>query len=171
MPRTLSASDEIVIDAPVDVVYARVSDVTAMGKWSPENTGARWVDPDRRAVVGAIFNGRNKRGRLNWTTRCEVTAAQPDVCFAFKVHGIIAGPVLLRFPVRVTWSYSFRALDDKSTIVAETWAVGPAPTLGIVMTQRISADGINGVEMQRRNVHITLQNLKRCIESETNLGV
>lgn len=115
MSRTISVSDEIVIGVPVDVAYARVSDITAMGKWSPENTGARWVDPGQGAVVGAIFNGRNKRGRLNWTTRCEITDARPNERFAFKVHGITAGPLLLPFPILTTWSYSFRPLDDKST--------------------------------------------------------
>lgn len=56
-------------------------------------------------------------------------------------------------------------------LVGETWAVGPAPTPYMLIAQRISADGITGVEMQRRNVRITLQNLKRRLESEAELAV
>lgn len=41
MPRTMSVSDSVVVLTGPLEVYARLSDPTAMGRWSPENLGAR----------------------------------------------------------------------------------------------------------------------------------
>jgi hypothetical protein len=166
MSRTLTTTDEITIEVPVDVVYARVSDVTAMGQWSPENTGGSIVGPDRVPFVGMVFDGHNKRGRLTWTSRCEVTVAEPNVGFAFTPREFVFRGPRLKFPIPTTWRYDFRALDDRSTVVTETWAIGPWPALLILLMRRFNADSINVVEMQRRNIRITLQNLKSRLEAE-----
>jgi hypothetical protein len=171
MSRTISLTDEIAIDVPVDVAYARVSDVTAMGQWSPENIGALILGPNQIPVVGMVFDGYNKRGRLKWRTRCKVTAAQPNVSFAFKVLAFGLGRLpLSKFPIPTTWSYSFRALDEQSTVVTETWTVGPWPGLLIRLITGTAADGINAVEMQRRNLRITMQNLKSRLEAEQKMA-
>jgi uncharacterized protein YndB with AHSA1/START domain len=73
------------LGAPADAVYALVSDVTRMGEWSPETASCRWVDGARSAEVGARFRGSNRRGPLQWTTTCTVTAADPGRRFAFTV--------------------------------------------------------------------------------------
>ncbi|MZG02561.1 SRPBCC family protein, partial [Streptomyces sp. SID5614] len=75
MPRTMSVAESIVIDASPALVYAQLSDPTAMGRWSPENRGATVQGERRDAYVGMVFEGRNKRGAARWTTRCTVTAA------------------------------------------------------------------------------------------------
>jgi hypothetical protein len=141
-----------------------------MGQWSPENIGALILGPNQIPVVGMVFDGYNKRGRLKWRTRCKVTAAQPNVSFAFKVLAFGYRRPFLRFPIPTTWSYSFRTLDEQSTLVTETWTVGPWPPLLMLVLRGCSADGINVVEMQRRNLRITLQNLKQRLEAEQNDG-
>jgi hypothetical protein len=172
MSRTLSQTDQITIGVPIDTVFARVSDVTAMGQWSPENTGATILgEIDGIPCVGMVFDGHNKRGRLKWTTRCEVTSAQQNASFAFKVRAIRfrRRHPFIKMPIPTEWSYSFRALDEKSTVVSETWTVGPGPALFLRIATRYAADGITPAEMQRRNLRITLQNLKIRLEAEQNV--
>ena len=72
---------------PPRVAYDAVSDVTQMGRWSPENTGAR-VPASGPVEVGTSFVGTNRRGRATWVTECTVTAADPGERFAFRVHRI-----------------------------------------------------------------------------------
>lgn len=159
-----TATEKVVIQAPVGRVYARISDVTQMGRWSPENIGATLVGGGT-ACRGAVFDGPNARGRLRWTTRCEVTVAEENECFAFKVKAIGWGRPLLRFPI-ATWTYRFQAIDAGTTSVSETWAVGPWPRSVIDAIEHWSADGLTGAEIQRRNMVITLRNLKRGLEAE-----
>ncbi len=42
-PTPLDVTVDRVIDAPADTLYDLVSDVTRMGDYSPENTGAVWL--------------------------------------------------------------------------------------------------------------------------------
>lgn len=118
MSRLLHVSDSIEIAATPAEVYRQVADPARMGRWSPENRGTR--EPSRGALtVGDSFTGRNKRGRVRWSTACTVTAADPGERFAFRVHAI--GPVrpLLRASI-ATWEYTF-APSPAGTRVTETW--------------------------------------------------
>ena len=72
------------VEAPPEVLYALVADVTRMGEWSPETVRAEWVEGATAPVVGARFRGHNKR-RAGWKTTCTVTVAEPGRQFAFEV--------------------------------------------------------------------------------------
>lgn len=52
----------IVIDAPADRLYDIVSDVSKMGRLSPECTGGKWLGGAKGPSVDARFKGRNRRG-------------------------------------------------------------------------------------------------------------
>jgi uncharacterized membrane protein len=67
-----SCEASIVIDAPVQVVWALVSDVTRTGEWSVECRGAEWLDGASVPVKGARFRGRNRRNATRWSRVCEV---------------------------------------------------------------------------------------------------
>ena len=101
------------IRAAPSVVYHLVSDVTSMGRWSPETTSCRWVGDATGPAVGARFRGTNKRGPMRWTTTCTVTAAEPGRRFAFDVD--FAGVPISR------WSYDLEATADGAT-VTEGWS-------------------------------------------------
>ena len=73
------------IDAPPQVVWALVSDVTRMGEWSPECVRCEWVEGATSAVQGARFKGSNKRGFARWSTTCTVVTADAPEELAFKV--------------------------------------------------------------------------------------
>ncbi|MFF5336513.1 SRPBCC family protein [Streptomyces sp. NPDC013181] len=165
MPRTLSVSDSIVVHAAPQEVYARLSDPTAMGRWSPENLGARVRGGRREAYVGMVFDGRNQRGAMRWTTRCTVTAADPGRRFAFRVHAIGARRPLLRAPI-ATWEYRFEAVEG-GTRVTETWTddrrAWPDAVAGAF--DRLVTRGHTFAEFQRRNIRATLERLKAVLES------
>lgn len=102
-----------VIEAPPDVLYALVSDVTRTGEWSPENVGGQWLDGVTLPEVGARFRGANRRGWRRWSTTCTVVTAEPGRKFAFDVR--VGGIRTSR------WSYAFRAVGD-GTEVTESWS-------------------------------------------------
>lgn len=120
MARPRTVSHTVVVAATAESLYEMVSDPTRMGGWSPENTGATLAGPDTgRAAVGTVFDGHNRRGRMRWTTRCVVTAADPGERFAFSVRAWGLRTPLLRAPI-ASWEYRFEAVPG-GTRVTETW--------------------------------------------------
>lgn len=85
MDRDLTRSVTREIDAPPQRVWDLVTDVTQMGRWSPETTACEWLDGADRAVPGARFRGSNHRGWSSWKTTCTVVEASPARAFAFEV--------------------------------------------------------------------------------------
>jgi hypothetical protein len=68
-------------------IWESVSDVTKIGRYSPETFEAEWLDGATGPVVGARFRGhvkRNGRGPTYWTT-CTVLTSVPNREFAFGV--------------------------------------------------------------------------------------
>ncbi|MET9111951.1 SRPBCC family protein [Streptomyces zhihengii] len=166
MPRIFTVSDSVVIDAPPADVYAQVSDPTLMGRWSPENRGAVVRDAPGGTRVGTVFDGRNTRGPLSWTTRCTVTAADPGERFAFRVRAIGLRRPVLRGPI-ATWEYRFEAAEGGGTRVTETWTddrrAWPDALAGVF--DRIATRGHTFADFQRRNIRTTLANLKKALET------
>jgi len=81
--------DSVIVhmDAPPMRVWDLVSDVTKIGRYSPETFEAEWLDGATGPAVGARFRGhvkRNGRGPTYWTT-CTVLASEPGREFAFGV--------------------------------------------------------------------------------------
>ncbi|GAA3020320.1 SRPBCC family protein [Streptomyces fulvorobeus] len=165
MPRTMTVSDSIVVDRTPSAVYEQLSDPTAMGRWSPENTGATVAGGPRAAYVGMVFEGRNKRGALRWTTRCTVTAAEPGKRFAFRVHAI--GARRPRLPGAIaTWEYRLEPVDG-ATRVTETWTDDRRawPDLLANAFDRIATRGHTFAAFQARNIRSTLERLKTELEA------
>lgn len=96
-PVPLAVSVTRMIEAPADVVYDLLSDVTNMGDYSPETTGATWLDGATGPAVGARFKGTNALGRTKWSTKPSVTVADRGRLFAFVVPGKSGA----------TWTYTF----------------------------------------------------------------
>lgn len=92
MPREMTVSDSVVLrGVPADAVYPEIADPSRMGRWSPENTGTLsggGTGPGVALSVGDVFVGVNRRGRISWSTRCRVVAAEPGRRFAFTVFQI-----------------------------------------------------------------------------------
>lgn len=67
-----TAEASLVIDAPLEIVWALVSDVTRTGEWSVECRSAEWLDGASAPAKGARFRGRNQRNATRWSRVCEV---------------------------------------------------------------------------------------------------
>lgn len=116
------------IAAPPDRVWAMVSDVTRMGEWSPEATGAQWRGGATGPHVGAKFKGLNRSGKRRWTTACTITECEPGLAFAFNVA---SGPLSV-----ATWTYRLTATPT-GCHVTESWTDtrgGIIRTLGKLVT-------------------------------------
>ena len=100
------------IAATPDELYGLISDVTNMGRWSPENHTCKWVKGATGPAVGARFRGANKRGARRWSTTSTVVAADPGKRFAFDVK--FGGLPISR------WSYELEA-EGSGTRVTEVW--------------------------------------------------
>src|SRR4029079_6185679 len=100
------------IAAPPGVVWSLVSDVTRMGEWSPEATGAIWKGSATGPALGAKFTGTNANGKKSWKTDSETTASEPGRAFGF---GVTAGPLKIAH-----WDYRIEPTDT-GCHVTETW--------------------------------------------------
>jgi hypothetical protein len=100
------------IAADAEMLYELVSDVTNMGRWSPETTACRWLGDATGPAIGARFRGANRDGWRRWSTTCTVVVAEVGQRFAFEVD---LGPL----PV-ARWTYDFIQAGD-ATRVVETW--------------------------------------------------
>ena len=112
MQKGTGAEVHIHVDAPPEIVYGVVSDVTRMGEWSPECYRCQWLDGAGTAVVGARFRGYNKLRWYRWQTTAVVTTAVGGRSFAFTV------------------------IDDKTGREETAWKFGLAPSpSGTVLTE------------------------------------
>lgn len=161
MSRELTVSDSTVVNADPHTLYSAVSDPTRMGEWSPENRGAVVPEPRDGAYVGMTFDGRNKRGRAQWVTRCTVTAADPGRTFEFRVHVIGVKTPKIK-GANATWRYDFEPVDG-GTLVTETWTDDRTkwPDAAALLFDKIVTSGSTFPQFQRRNIRKTLENLKK----------
>ncbi len=73
--------------APPERIWHLVSDVTKIGRYSPETFEAEWLDGATGPEVGARFRGhvkRNQKGPTYWAT-CVITECEPNRAFGFTV--------------------------------------------------------------------------------------
>ncbi|MFD9452545.1 SRPBCC family protein [Streptomyces sp. NPDC059985] len=97
-------------DAPARV-YDLISDVSAIHRWSTNATDVAF-DEDAGPQVGSWFSGLNRRDGKQWTTRSQITQADPASAFAFVVGGAQDGIV--------RWSWTFRP-RGRGTVVQQSW--------------------------------------------------
>ena len=142
------------MNAPIDKVWALVSDVTRIGEFSPETFEAEWLDGASGPAVGAKFRGhvkRNGRGPVYWTT-CRVTECEPNRKFAFAV-------VMGNKPVN-TWGYELAAGVDGGTDVTEFYALAPTVPTRIYWAIAGKARG----RTNRAGMTTTLERIKAVVE-------
>jgi hypothetical protein len=146
------ASETIAGDA--GAIYDLVSDLTEMGRWSPEASGGRWIGGATGPSVGARFHGNNRSGWRRWSTVSVITTADRGTRFAFRVS---AGGV----PVS-EWSYDF-APDSAGTRVVEQWN-DLRPGWMDLLSRPVMGVPDRAVHNQR-NMALTLTALKTAVES------
>lgn len=164
MSRQRIVTDSVIIDVDPHTAYAAVSDITQMGRWSPENLGGEVTD-GAPVTIGTRFVGRNRRGRAEWVTAAKVIAADPGEQFAFRVNGIGVKNPTLRGR-NATWEYRFEPVEG-GTRVTETWTDDrnwPDAVAGVV--DRVLTGGQPFAKFQEKNIRRTLERLKVELEAQ-----
>lgn len=154
MSADLHHHDSVRVATTPEALYALVSDVTRTGEWSPICTGCEW-DDGATGAVGDWFTGHNKTAEREWTTRSQVTAAEPGREFAWDVGEAWA-----------TWRYTLAPVDG-GTELAEWWDFNDA---GVAMfAERYGERAETEVEIRiaaaRSGIPITLAAIKRIAET------
>ena len=113
------------LSLPLPHVWALVSDVPAIGRWSPECLGARWLDGATGAEPGARFTAQNRFG----------TADDHIVLSAEGVLTEVVAPHTLAWTMvdddgasASIWRYELMAAEGGGTLVRHSFEHGPGMT-------------------------------------------
>jgi hypothetical protein len=139
--------------APPGRIWDLVSDVTKIGRYSPETFEAQWLDGASGPAVGARFRGHVKRngwGPTYWTT-CTVLACVPEREFGFGV-----GPS--DKPLNV-WRYRLDPTGD-GTDVTESFELANTAPLRVYWALLGWARG----RTNRNGMQTTLERIKAEVE-------
>ncbi|MCU1499692.1 MAG: hypothetical protein JWM47_3645 [Acidimicrobiales bacterium] len=149
-------ADEVslsVAASPEDV-YAVVSDVTGMGRLSPECTGGRWLDGATGPAVGARFKGTNKRGPIRWSTTNTVVAAEPGRAFAFETA-----------QSGTRWRFDLAPEGDGTRLTQSRAPFKPYPLVARVFTSLLLGGVDDHAEELRAGMRATLERVKEVAEA------
>ena len=136
------------IDAPPERAYALVSDVTNMGRLSPECHRCEWLDGASGPTVGARFKGWNKRGLMRWATVSTVVAADAPREFAWEVT-----------QSRMRWGYRFEPAEKGTKVTEYRDELGIKP-LHVRIAYKLRLLGKDPDEIVRAGMKETLNRLK-----------
>ena len=142
------------MDAPAERIWRLVSDVTAIGRFSPETFEAEWLDGATEPALGARFRGHVRRNGYwppYWTT-CTVVDCDPGRAFGFAV-GKDGGAVN-------TWRYRLDPQGD-GTEVTESFELTDTPALRLYW---MVAGRLRG-RTNRAGMRTTLQRIKAVVEA------
>ena len=134
-------------------VWELVSDVTKIGRYSPETFEAEWLEGATGPAVGAKFRGhvkRNGKGPTYWTT-CTVRESVPGREFAFGV-----GPS--DKPLNI-WSYHLEP-HGEGTDVTESFELARTAPLRLYWAVLGRARG----RTNRTGMRTTLERMRAEVE-------
>lgn len=151
-PAQLEASIEI--DATPAQVWALVTDVPRMAKWSPQVVRSKVKGG--AVAQGARFSNLNRQGLLFWPTKGKVVRFEPHTDFAFRIA-----------ENRTIWSFELTPLADGTrTRVVQRREVpdGIAP-ISLTLTKYVLGGSDNFAERLRTGMAQTLERIKTEAES------
>jgi len=145
-------SESIEINATPEAVFAVISDLVQMGRFSLENRGGRWVGGATGPARGARFKGRNGQGRSSWSTIATVVTCDAPHEFSFAVT---------YFGIKVSrWTYQVTPRDGGVNL-RQTWR-DERPGWFAVVTKPLVSDR---VAFTRDSIHHTLTSMKAFLEA------
>jgi uncharacterized protein YndB with AHSA1/START domain len=141
------------IEAPPQPIWDLLSDVTKIGRYSPETFEAEWLDGAKGPAAGAKFRGHVKRngiGPVYWTTAI-VRDCVPGSSFAFGI-GSSDKPLSV-------WGYTLEP-DGSGTLVTEYFDLSPRWWLRLYWTLW----GWSRGKVNRKGMRTTLERVKSEVE-------
>lgn len=146
-------SQSIDINASPADVFRTITDLPAMGRLSPENTGGKWLNGADGPAVGAKFKGTNANGSKSWTTTVTVIELTPPSAFAFEVN---VGPAKV-----ARWAYAVEATPTGSR-VTESWTDRRSALSKWIGGK--SSGVAHRDQFTVQSIQTTLDNLKKTLE-------
>lgn len=143
------------MNAPADKIWNVLSDVTQIGRFSPETFEAEWLEGATGPEAGARFRGhvkRNEKGPVYWTS-CTVIESEPGKVFSFGV-GKPGSPLN-------TWGYRLEP-SGSGTDVTESFALSPTLPLRVYWALFGWARG----RRNRNDMRRTLERVKAVVEEQ-----
>ncbi len=161
----MNESVTIHMNASPERIWDLVSDVTKIGRYSPETFEAEWLDGATGPAVGARFRGHVKRngvGPTYWTP-CTVVTSEPGREFAFGV-GRSGKPLSV-------WGYRLEPAGDgndgmKGTDVTEYFRLTPTVLLRFYW----AVLGWSRGKTNREGMQATLERIKAEVEQRPMSG-
>lgn len=149
------------IRATAEQVYDTISDITRVPEWSPECVGGRWLDGATGPVVGARFEGRNRRGMARWRTRPKVVVAERPRAFAFDMGLPVYGKM-------TRWTYRLEPGEDEGTTrLSESFEILRDLPVPIVMFERYVLRVPDRRRDLQANIETSVARIREVIERDT----
>ena len=140
------------IPAPAERLYDLIADLPQRGRWSPENTGGKWLGGARGAAVGATFRGWNKHGPMRWFTTSTITKADRPHQVEWEVR-----------ESATRWGYRFTP-DGDGTLVTEYREPYKATNPLVKAFQRSGIIGKDREGLMVEGMRATLERVKAAAE-------
>lgn len=146
---------EIHVDAPVEAVWSRLSDLRSMSARSPE-TARMFIA--RRPRVGSRGVNVNRKGAVIWPTTTRITRWKPPS------HDGSAALAFWVAPTGVEWSYELHAVDGGTDVVERRSSL-PTASLSVRLAARWFMGGAVNHDVELVDgMHRTLAALKADAE-------
>jgi hypothetical protein len=154
-----TAETHTVVHAPVEVVWALVTDIELPARFSSEFAGAAWIDDG--PALGARFTGRNQHPAVGeWQTTCTVTQCVNGGTFEWAVGD----------PDRPSARWRFTLEPIHEGLILRQWMqIGPAPS-GLTPAIEAMPDKEERIIARRLGEHLanmqaTIDGVKQLAES------
>lgn len=150
--------DSIDIAAPADRVWALVTDIPRMSKWSPQVVKSTVKGGEVK--LGATFSNLNKQGIKRWPTAGKVVRFTPPAGgstgdFAFKIR-----------ENRTIWSFELEPTADGGTRLTERRETPQGiSNVSLVLTKAVLGGQKGFTEELRRGIRQTLEKIKAEAEA------
>jgi uncharacterized protein YndB with AHSA1/START domain len=151
---------DVLVAAPIERVWALVSDIELPARFSSEFLGARWIDDDQK--VGARFAGRNHHDALGeWETTSFVARYEPPLAFEWAVTD--------GDNPSASWWFELNE-EPGGTRLRQGMRMGPAPS-GLSIAIDAMPDKEDRIVARRlaeheRNMRATLEGIKQLAEAQ-----
>jgi uncharacterized protein YndB with AHSA1/START domain len=156
-----SVEVQVELDGSPEDIWALITDVSRIGKWSPECVDGWWVDREGDLPrVGARFEGHNRfPSGFEATVPCVVTQADHAESFAW----VTLDPELVVDRPAAIWSYrlSPSATAGRTTVI-HRFEHGPGQT-GV--TRAVDDDPEHAQQIVNDRLEVLRRNMTQTIEA------
>jgi hypothetical protein len=150
---------QLVIEAPIQLIWDLITDINLPAAYSTEFLGAHWMDDG--PALGARFAGRNSHNALGeWETISWVNLYEPMHSFGWAVSDL-SNP-------SATWWFRLEQRED-AVAVRQGGRMGPAPsglTIAITaMPEKEERIVSRRLEKWQRNMACTLKGIQQRLQT------